>query len=112
MPYRINLSKLKGALESAYKRLASMLDEKVLAKEFEQTEALNPQTRFRLGDVEIDNPNLAYRQGTTGLVDDFLNTGIVRSEGMGVKRTTPTSRGRLLLLSKNFNNPMFQQGHQ
>ena len=112
MPPRINLSKLKGALESAYKRLASMLDEKVLAKEFEQTEALNPQTRFRLGDVEIDNPNLAYRQGTTGLVDDFLNTGIVRSEGMGVKRTTPTSRGRLLLLSKNFNNPMFQQGHQ
>lgn len=109
---KINLSKLRGALESAYKRLASMLDEKVLAKEFEQTEALNPQTRFRLGDVEIDNPNLAYRQGTTGLVDDFLNTGIVRSEGMGVKRTTPTSRGRLLLLSKNFNNPMFQQGHQ
>ena len=112
MPPKINLSKLKGALESAYKRLASMLDEKVLAKEFEQTEALNPQTRYRLGDVEIDNPNLAYRQGTTGLVDDFLNTGIVRSEGMGVKRTTPTSRGRLLLLSKNFNNPMFQQGHQ
>lgn len=106
---KINLSKLRGALESAYKRLASMLDEKVLANEFE---APKPQTRFRLGDVEIDNPNLAYRQGTTGLVDDFLNTGIVRSEGMGVKRTTPTSRGRLLLLSKNFNNPMFQQGHQ
>lgn len=112
MPPKINLSKLRGALESAYKRLASMLDEKVLAKEFEQTEALNPQTRFRLGDVEIDNPNLAYRQGTTGLVNDFLNTGIVRSEGMGDKRTIPTSRGRLLLLSKNFNNPMFQQGHQ
>ena len=112
MPPKINLSKLRGALESAYKRLASMLDEKVLAKEFEQTEALNPQTRFRLGDIEIDNPNLAYRQGSTGLVNDFLNTGIVRSEGMGDKRTTPTSRGRLLLLSKNFSNPMFQQGHQ
>ena len=43
MPLKINLSKLRGALESAYKRLASMLDEKVLAKEFEQTEALNPR---------------------------------------------------------------------
>lgn len=112
MPLKINLSKLRGALESAYKRLASMLDEKILVKEFEQAEALNPQTRFRLGDIEIDNPNLAYRQGSTGLVNDFLNTGIVRSEGMGVKRITPTSRGRLLLLSKNFSNPMFQQGHQ
>ena len=67
MPPKINLSKLRGALESAYKRLASMLDEKVLAKEFEQTEALNPQTRFRLGDIEIDNPNLAYRQGNCWL---------------------------------------------
>ena len=112
MPPKINLSKIRGALESAYKRLASMLDEKVLAKEFEQAEALQPQTRFRLGDVEIDNPNLAYRQGSTGLVNDFLNTGIVRSEGMGDKRTVPTSRGRLLLLSKDFSNPMFQYGHQ
>lgn len=109
MPLKINLSKLRGALESAYKRLASILDEKILAKKFE---VLQPQTRFRLGDIEIDNPNLAYRQGSAGLVDDFLNTGTVRSDGMGRSVGVDVPGIGHFDFSKNFNNPMFQQGHQ
>jgi hypothetical protein len=34
--------------------------------------------RYRLGDVEINDPNLNYRQGTSGIVRDFQKTGRVR----------------------------------
>ena len=34
-----------------------------------------------MGDVEINNPSLYYRQGSTRMGDDFLNTGVVREGG-------------------------------
>lgn len=120
MAPRINLSELRGALEAAYKRVAGVFEEKALAKEFEQaaktttatSEVPKPQMRFRLGDVEINDPNLSYRQGSTGLVSDFLNTGTVRSDGMGRSAGFDVPGVGHFDLSKNFDNPMFQQGHQ
>lgn len=46
--------------------------------------------RFRIGDLEINDPNLNYRAGGTGIVTDFLQTGKVRS--------------------LNFEKPYFNQG--
>lgn len=34
-----------------------------------------------MGDVEINNPSLYYRQGSTSMGEDFLNTGVVREGG-------------------------------
>jgi hypothetical protein len=39
---------------------------------------VTPQSRFRYGDVEINDPTLNYRQGDPGTVEDFLKTGKVR----------------------------------
>lgn len=50
-----------------------------------------PKIRTKVGDVEIDNPQLAYRQGTTEMGDDFIKTGVVNAEG-------------------EFDNPMFARG--
>ena len=52
-----------------------------------------PTVRTKLGDVEIDNPELAYRQGDAAMGVDFLNTGVVRVNENGF-----------------YKNPMFKQG--
>ena len=48
--------------------------------------------RTRLGDVEINNPNLYYRQGS-GIVDDAINSGVIRTN------------------NNVFPNAMFQKGN-
>lgn len=48
-------------------------------------------TRTRIGDVEIDTPAMAYRQGSKEIADDFLSTGVVNTDGA-------------------YSNPMFSQG--
>ena len=50
-----------------------------------------PVVRTKVGDIEIDNPALYYRQGSKEMADDFLKTGIVDTDG-------------------DFYNPMFAQG--
>ena len=64
-------------------------DSEIEIKPFEQPQ---PQTRTKIGDVEINNPQLAYRQGSTQMGENFSNTGIVSTDGVG------------------FRNPMFAQG--
>lgn len=46
--------------------------------------------RTKLGDAEVNNPGLYYRQGTPEMVDDFVNKGTAEA--------------------KQFPNPMFNQG--
>jgi hypothetical protein len=53
---------------------------------------LSPQVRTRVGDVEIDNPLLTYRQGDASMGADFLNTGVVSMK------------------NGSYDNPMFAQG--
>lgn len=48
------------------------------------------QVRTKLGDVEVDNPGLYYRQGTPEMVSDFVNKGVAEA--------------------LQFPNPMFNQG--
>ena len=57
------------------------------------TSEQNPATfnRFRLGDLEINNPGLNYRQGGAQMGEDFLKTGVV-NPGL------------------SFKNPMFAEG--
>jgi len=47
--------------------------------------------RFRLGDLEINNPNLYYRQGGPEMGESFLRTGTI----------TP---------GPYYKNPMFSKG--
>lgn len=51
-----------------------------------------PTVRTKVGDIEIDNPALYYRQGSKEMADDFLKTGIVDTDGA-------------------YSNPMFAQGY-
>ena len=72
---------------------------------------IKPNMRFRLGDVEINDPNLNYRQGKSGLVDDFIRTGVVRTqENPSLAIEKAANPQRKFLLTKSFNNPMFRQG--
>lgn len=78
-----------------------------------------PKVRTRVGDVEIDNPQLAYRQGDKGIVEDFLKSGEVRiPEGDYVqpiiattKSKNPAKKSFTFDLSRSFENPMFAQGY-
>lgn len=68
--------------------------------------------RTRLGDIEINDPNLAYRQGEN-IAEDFLKTKTVRTPdepNYNNRKVTLTS-GKTLQLGKSFENPMFSQGH-
>lgn len=66
--------------------------------------------RYRLGDVEINDPNLNYRQGASGTVNDFLQSGKVRVKYEGKAKKDRTKTPGKFLLTKEFNNPMFKQG--
>lgn len=75
-----------------------------------ETPTLTPQMRYRLGDVEINDPNLNYRQGARGTADDFLQSGKVRVKYEGADAAKRERKPGRLLLTKSFNNPMFKQG--
>ena len=53
---------------------------------------ITPQIRTKIGDVEVDNPQLYYRQGSQEIGEAFNRLGIVESEGSG------------------YANPMFAKG--
>ena len=57
--------------------------------------------------MEINNPGVNYRVGTKEIVDDFINTGIVRA---GEHNAQKNNAGRFLLRKETFTNPMFKQG--
>lgn len=65
---------------------------------------LTPQSRFRVGDVEVNDPNLAYRQ-QNNVLEDFFEKGYVRS----LSDERPQMLGRFNL-QKSFSRPMFSQG--
>lgn len=75
-----------------------------------ETPTLTPQMRYRLGDVEINDPNLNYRQGARGTADDFLKSGKVRVKYEGADAAKREKKPGRFLLTKSFNNPMFKQG--
>lgn len=69
-------------------------------------------TRFKYGDVEINDPNLNYRQGSIDMVKDFLNSGKVRVDYPNKENTklVETDLGTFNF-GKSFENPMFRQGN-
>ena len=80
-------------------------------KGIQSQEKLQPKVRTRYGDIEIDNPQLAYRQGN-GIIEDFQKIGKVRTpdqEGYGDIIVDDPKLGRFNF-GKDFNEPMFAQG--
>lgn len=71
---------------------------------------LAPQSRYKVGDVEINDPNLNYRQGRQGTADDFLQSGKVRVKYKGEDAAVREKIPGRILLTKSFDNPMFKQG--
>jgi hypothetical protein len=66
-----------------------------------------------VGDVEINDPNLAYRQVGESITKEFPITGrqipTVAESGYGIERATkPTG---IILGKAPFKNPMYAQGH-
>ena len=61
----------------------------------------------RIGDVEIV-PYNNYRQGTIGMVDDFFDSGIVRTKDNSNRKIRTI--GKFTLSKSIFPNPMFAKG--
>ncbi len=75
-----------------------------------ETPILTPKNLLKLGDIEVNNPQLAYRQGSN-LVDDFLKSGQVRiPEGSYAKKEIIVGNKRFKL-GKSFESPIFSQGY-
>lgn len=74
---------------------------------------LHPHSRVKVGDVEINDPNLAYRQVGESIVKEFPITGrqipTMAESGYGIERAAkPTG---IILGKVPFKNPMYAQGH-
>jgi hypothetical protein len=69
-----------------------------------------PKMLFKLGDVEINNPNLYYRQGSRHMGNHFLRTGVV-SAGDTNHLPAVKVNGIQLTRKEAFRNPMFSKGH-
>jgi hypothetical protein len=68
-----------------------------------------PIIRTKIGDIEINDPNLYYRQGTHHVGDDLIKTGIVK-EGT-INNIAPVKVNGIQLTRKQaFKAPMFSQG--
>lgn len=79
----------------------------ILLKNFE----IDPtKIRVKIGDVEINDPNLNYRQGKAPMVQDFVNSGKVRVNYNKKAQEARTKKPGKFLLLKSFENPMFKQG--
>lgn len=65
------------------------LFEKLAAENIEYK--MEPTIRTKLGDIEINNPELGYRQGSVYMGEDFLKNNIVRTDG-------------------HYKNPLFAEG--
>jgi len=69
--------------------------------------------RIKVGDVEINDPNLAYRQVGESVAREFPTTGrqvpTLAESGYGMDRALkPTG---IVLGKAPFQNPMYAQGH-
>ena len=64
-----------------------------------------PANRYKVGDLEINDPNASYRQGR-GIVEDFAKSGTVRTNYDNV----PQVKKGLYLYNKEFADPMFNKG--
>lgn len=75
------------------------------------TDDINPKSRYLLGDVEINNPQLSYRQGTDIAPDFMQSNKVALPEALNYgDRDIVLSNGKTINLGKTFNNPMFAQG--
>lgn len=87
---------------------ADMMNNSIKTVEPKTTLSTTPVIRTKVGDLEIDDPNLFYRQGTHHVGDDFLESGVVRA---GTINHTPTQQTKGIVLTKRaFEQPMFSKG--
>lgn len=63
----------------SYVELSRELNKVIKNPTFKTTSFPSPIIRYKLGDVEINDPNLNYRVGDKGIIEDFITTGKVRS---------------------------------
>lgn len=71
---------------------------------------ITPKMLFKLGDVEINNPNLYYRQGSRHMGNHFLRTGVVSAGDTNYLPAVKVN-GIQLTRKEAFRNPMFSKGH-
>lgn len=71
---------------------------------------LEPTIRFKVGDIEINDPNLYYRQGTKEMGDDLIESGVVRGTTPETIKKVYALPGSGIQLTKAFSKPMFNQG--
>lgn len=64
------------------------------------------KTRIKVGDVEINNPNLNYRQVGSGTAKDFIETG----NQFGKIKISATDSPLMLRLKRPLDNPMYKKG--
>jgi hypothetical protein len=71
---------------------------------------LEPAMRFKVGDIEINDPNLYYRQGTKEMGDDLIESRVVRGTNLNTIKKVYALPGSRIQLTKAFSKPMFNQG--
>lgn len=71
-----------------------------------KAEPVAPNQRIKVGDLEVNTPNMYYRQGN-GIIEDAKKSGIIR---VAYEDRPITKIGRLNL-TKDFGKPMFAQGN-
>ena len=87
---------------------SDMMNKSVKTVEPKTTLSTTPVIRTKVGDLEIDDPNLYYRQGTRHVGNDFLESGIVQA---GTINHTPIQQVNGIMLTKRaFDSPMFSKG--
>lgn len=99
---------INRGINNSKKYIVSKVIDSLPAKSVVKSEI--PETTLvsnRIGDVEIV-PYNNYRQGTVGMVDDFFDTGLVRTKD-NPNREIRTI-GKFTLSKKIFPNPMFAKG--
>ena len=107
----VDVAARAGSKTSKAKAVSRRLGENVGKAKLEQNSNYTPEVRTKVGDIEINNPQLAYRQvGLDGL-KDFQKSGVVRvPEGDYGSNVVTTKKGFTFDFGKSFNNPMFSQG--
>ena len=87
---------------------ADMMNNSIKTVEPKTILSTTPVIRTKVGDLEIDDPHLYYRQGTHHVGDDFLKSGIVQA---GTTNHVPIQQVNGITLTKRaFGSPMFSKG--
>ena len=95
----------KAGVKPAKAALVAKEIKQATKKGIQNQEKIQPEIRTRYGDVEIDNPELAYRQVGKGAVENFQKTG---EQFVPVKLTGNKLRDALNNMMGG--TPMYKQG--